>query len=64
VDGLHSIEKPILTNPHFLLTGKIEGVQQDRSLTAFKFFRLVQRPGLKRNHFLGASWEGGLSKGL
>jgi hypothetical protein len=55
VDVLHSIEKAILTNLHFSLTQKIEGVQQDRSLTAFKFFRLVRRPGLKRNHLLGAS---------
>jgi hypothetical protein len=55
VDGLHSIEKAILTNAHFSLTPKIEGVEQDRSLTASKFFRLVQRPGLKRNHLLGVS---------
>jgi hypothetical protein len=55
VDGPHSIEKPILTSAHFLLTPKIEGVKEDRSLTASKFFRLVQRPGLKHNHFLGAS---------
>jgi hypothetical protein len=51
VDGLHSIEKSRLTNWHFSLTQKIEGVKQDRSLTASEFFRLVRRPGLKRNHF-------------
>jgi len=34
VDGLHSIENTVLTNPYFSLTGKIEGVEQDRSLTA------------------------------
>jgi hypothetical protein len=55
VDGLHSIEKSTLTNPYFSLTQKIEGVKQDRSLTASKFFRLVRRPGLKPDHFLGAS---------
>jgi hypothetical protein len=59
VDGLHSIEKSILTNPHFSLTQKIEGVKQDCSLTASKFFQLVQRPGLKHNHLLGLGWEGG-----
>jgi hypothetical protein len=55
VDGVHSIEKSIVRSAHFSLTEKIERVQQDRSLTASKFYRLVQRPGLKRNHFLGAS---------
>jgi hypothetical protein len=55
VDALHSIEKSILTNSHFSLTAEVEGVQQDRSLTASKFFRLVQRPGLERNHLLGVS---------
>jgi len=34
VDGMHCIEKSVLTKAYFLLTHKIEGVQQDRSLTA------------------------------
>ena len=34
VDGLHSIENTQVTNCDFRLTLFLEGVQQDRSLTA------------------------------
>jgi hypothetical protein len=34
VDGLHSIENTDVRQRDFSLTAKIEGVQQDRSLTA------------------------------
>jgi len=38
VNGLHLIEIAALTNCFFLLTKKMEGVQQDRSLTVSEVF--------------------------
>jgi hypothetical protein len=45
VNGLHLIEIAGLTNWFFLLTKKIEGVQQDRSLTVSEVFPVGAESG-------------------
>jgi hypothetical protein len=50
VNELHSIDFAGDKVAMFSLTLKAGGVKQTRSLTRSEFFRLVQRPGLKRDH--------------
>jgi hypothetical protein len=45
VNGLHLIEITGLTNWFFLLTKKIQGVQQDRSLTVSEVFPVGAESG-------------------
>jgi hypothetical protein len=50
VNELHSIDFKAVRFSFFRLTKKIQGVQHNCSLTVTEFFRLVQRPGVKRGH--------------
>jgi hypothetical protein len=50
VNELHSIEIKAFTFLFFRLTRNLEGVKHNCSLTVTEFFRLVQRPGVKRDH--------------
>jgi hypothetical protein len=64
VNQLHSVENKSDKTAIFLLTAKLKGVQQDRSLTVSKFFQLARRPGLKRSHPQHCKMRGKASKGL
>jgi hypothetical protein len=50
VDELHSSENKGDRDEKILLTGKLQGVQHNRSLTVSKVFQLVASPGLKQVH--------------